>query len=161
MIGGEMLLESVAMATAISAAVVAGIFFAFSTFVMRALRNLPAPQGIRAMQQINITVLNPWFFSVFFGTAAGAMIVLGASILDPTLPDAAGLATGSLAYLAGCILVTVFFNVPMNKALENKGPETEEGAVFWQRYLSRWTAWNHVRTGMSAVAAVCIFAAIN
>ena len=31
------------------------MFFAFSTFVMQALDRLPAPQGIAAMQSINVT----------------------------------------------------------------------------------------------------------
>lgn len=42
---------------AIASALSAGIFFAFSTFVMRALAQQPAAQGIAAMQAINITVI--------------------------------------------------------------------------------------------------------
>ena len=52
--------------SALGSALVAGIFFAFSTFVMKALGRLQPEQGIAAMQAINVTVLNPWFFTVFF-----------------------------------------------------------------------------------------------
>ncbi|MGB7160617.1 MAG: hypothetical protein WBD40_21305 [Tepidisphaeraceae bacterium] len=38
---------------------IAGAFFAFSTFVMRALARLPAHEGIAAMQAINLVVINP------------------------------------------------------------------------------------------------------
>ena len=37
----------------------AGVFFAFSTFVMKALARLQPAQGIAAMQAINITAINP------------------------------------------------------------------------------------------------------
>ena len=48
----------------------AGVFFAFSTFVMQALARLQPAQGTEAMQAINRTVLNPWFPGVFLGTVA-------------------------------------------------------------------------------------------
>ncbi len=44
---------------ALGSALVAGVFFAFSTFVMKALGRLQPEQGIAAMQSINVTVLNP------------------------------------------------------------------------------------------------------
>lgn len=51
----------------LSSALSAGIFFTFSTFVMKALaQQLPA-QGIATIQSINITVINPWFMTAFLG----------------------------------------------------------------------------------------------
>lgn len=47
----------------------AGVFFAFSTFVMKALGARPLAQGIAAMQSINVAVINRWFMAAFFGTA--------------------------------------------------------------------------------------------
>ena len=41
--------------TAVACGLMGGIFFAFSTFVMKALRALPPNRGIEAMQAINIT----------------------------------------------------------------------------------------------------------
>lgn len=46
----------------------AGVFFAFSGFVMAALRRLPAPQGIAAMQSINVTAVRPPLMAALFGT---------------------------------------------------------------------------------------------
>ncbi len=43
----------------------AGLFFAFSVCVMKALAQLPPEKGIAAMQSINVTILNPVFFVVF------------------------------------------------------------------------------------------------
>lgn len=49
----------------------AGVFFAFSSFVMNALARLQPTQGIAAMQSINITVINPLFMAPFLGTEKG------------------------------------------------------------------------------------------
>ena len=57
------------LAAALGAATIGGVFFAFSTFVMRALGQLPPAQGIAAMQRINVVVLNPMFLGTFVGTA--------------------------------------------------------------------------------------------
>ncbi len=61
--------------SALGSALVAGVFFAFSTFIMKALGRLQPEQGIAAMQSINVTVLNPWFFTVFFGTGVGCIFL--------------------------------------------------------------------------------------
>ena len=41
---------------------IAGTFFAFSVFVMRALASIAAPAGIAAMQAINIVVIESALF---------------------------------------------------------------------------------------------------
>ena len=43
--------------SALGCGLVAGIFFAFSTFVMKALTHLLPGQGIAAMQSINVAVI--------------------------------------------------------------------------------------------------------
>ncbi len=58
--------------SALGCGLMAGVFFAFSTFVMNALARLQPTQGIAAMQSINITVINPLFMAAFLGTAAAA-----------------------------------------------------------------------------------------
>jgi uncharacterized membrane protein len=57
-------------------ALIAGTFFAFSTFVMRALAKLPAREGIGAMQSINLVVINPLFLGAFIGTAIFCAIAI-------------------------------------------------------------------------------------
>jgi len=83
------LLFALTLLGALGAGLVAGIFFAFSAFVMTALGRLPAPKGIAAMQSINVAVLNPAFFSVFFGT--GAVVSLWRLPPSPPGPTAAPL----------------------------------------------------------------------
>ena len=59
---------------AIGSGIVGGIFFAFSSFVMTALGRLPSEQGTAAMNAINVTVITPGFFLVFFGIALACIV---------------------------------------------------------------------------------------
>lgn len=47
-------LFSLTLVAALGSGVVAGVFFAFSTFVMKALGHLSPPIGMAAMQSINV-----------------------------------------------------------------------------------------------------------
>ena len=93
--------------SALGCGLIAGVFFAFSTFVMSALARLQPAQGIAAMQAINITVINPLFFAAFFGTAATCILLAISSVLRWHQPDAAYLLIGSLLYLIGTLGVTI------------------------------------------------------
>jgi uncharacterized membrane protein len=55
------MLDLVTVLSALGCGLIAGAFFAFSTFVMKTLGNLPPTQGIAARQSINVVVINPWF----------------------------------------------------------------------------------------------------
>ncbi|MCR9222304.1 MAG: DUF1772 domain-containing protein [Alphaproteobacteria bacterium] len=150
-------IDALAVATALGAALVAGVFFAFSSFVMAALGRLPAPAGIAAMQAINVTVLRFSFLGLFLGTAVGAAALVLASALRAEEPL---LAAGGALYLLGCFLVTGTRNVPLNKALALAAPDSAEGAALWARYLRDWTRWNHLRTAAALVAAALILGAL-
>ena len=138
----------------IGCGLVAGIFFAFSTFVMKALARIPAEAGIAAMQTINVTVLGPWFLSAFFGTGIVCAILFVLSFVEWSPGSGFYSVAGSLLYLIGTILVTIIFNVPMNKRLAVLFPSSEEAERKWRDYVSRWTFWNHVRTAASAAATL-------
>lgn len=142
--------------TGLGCGLVAGIFFAFSTFVMRALARLQPPQGIAAMQSINITVINPLFMAAFLGTAAACIFLAISSLLKWHQPGAIPLLIGSLLYLVGTVGVTIVFNVPLNDALAVVKPDSPEAASLWTRYLTNWTIWNHVRT-VAELAAAALF----
>lgn len=65
----ETLLFALRLVSALGSGLIAGVFFAFSTFVMTALARRPPAEGMAAMQAINVAVLNPLFLGVFVGTA--------------------------------------------------------------------------------------------
>lgn len=140
------------LVAALGSGLIAGVFFAFSAFVMKALAALPPSQGIAAMQSINVAVINPWFLGVFLGTALVCLLLAAYSLFTWPGP-AVCLLLGSALYLFGTVLVTMAFNVPRNDALAALNPAGTEAASLWAEYVSGWTAWNHVRTVAALAAA--------
>jgi uncharacterized membrane protein len=148
--------RSVALVAALGCGLVAGVFFAFSSFVMRGLGRLPAAQGIAAMQAINVTAVSPPFMVALFGTAVACLAVAIESGRRWGEADAVAGLAGSLLYLLGAIAVTILANVPRNDALAAIDPASAAGARLWSDYLRGWTAWNHVRTVASLAAAALL-----
>ena len=153
-------LFALTLVSALGCALVAGVFFAFSTFVMKALGRLPLAQGIAAMQSINVAVLNPWFMTLFFGTAGTCLAVAVFSLVRWHEPGAVYLLAGGLLYLFGTILVTIAFHVPRNDALAAVDPAGTEAGRLWARYLRSWTAGNHVRTAAALAGATSLLYAL-
>jgi uncharacterized membrane protein len=147
------------VASAIGAALVSGIFYAFSTFVMRALGRLAPREGIAAMQSINIVVINPLFFLAFFGTGALCAAATIAALLPWTGVPVGPALAGGVLYIVGCIGVTIFGNVPLNDRLAELYPTDVEAESLWRSYLVQWTRWNHVRTAASLVASAFLVVA--
>ncbi len=155
----DVLLSPLTLISALGSGLVAGIFFAFSTFVMQALARLPAAAGIAAMQSINITVINPAFMTAFMGTGLICLGLVLIAWLRWQLPGSGYVMLGSVIYLLGSLRVTMMLNVPLNDLLAPLDPARQESAMFWQKYLIDWTRWNHVRTGASLLAAAAFIQA--
>ncbi len=150
-------LYSLKLLTALGCGLMAGVFFAFSAFVMNALARLQPERGIAAMQSINIAAISPLFMTVLFGTAAACILLAIASLSTwHHQPSAAYLLSGSLLYLFGTIIVTIAFNVPLNEALAKVVPTSSEAAALWANYLTAWTNWNHLRTIAALTAAALL-----
>ena len=155
------MLFALTLVAALGCGLVAGAFFAFSTFVMKALSRLPAREGIAAMQSINVVVLNPWFMTALFGTAVACVVALIFSLLRWNEAGAVFLLAGAVLYLVGTVLVTIVFNVPRNEALAGIAPTDPNGGTLWAAYVAGWTAWNHVRTAAALAAAASFSIALG
>jgi uncharacterized membrane protein len=146
------------IATAVGAGCTGGALFAFSSFVMPALRRLPPAQGAAAMQSINITAVRPPFMLAFGGTAAlsVALVVVAAMALDEAY--APWLIVAAVLYLVGVLGLTMAYHVPRNDALAALVPDAPETTAAWARYAAEWTTANHVRAaaGLLATAALGI-----
>jgi uncharacterized membrane protein len=150
------LLYPLTLVTALGCAVVAGVFFAFSGFVMKALARLPPAQGVAAMQAINVGAISFAFMLALFGTGLACVAVAGWALTVSGAPYAPHLLAGSGLYLAGVIAVTIAFNVPRNDALARIEPASAGAPDAWTRYVAEWTVGNHVRAA-TALAAAAIF----
>lgn len=146
-------------ASVIGAALVSGIFFAFSTFVMGALKRLAPSEGISAMQSINIVVINPLFLLAFFGTGAVCVAAAAVALFTQAGAPLAPVLAGTALYVFGCLGVTMAANVPLNDRLASANPVDSESV--WNLYHISWTRWNHIRTAASAAAATAFSLALG
>lgn len=147
--------------SALGAALVAGVFFAFSAFIMQALAKRPPAEGIAAMQAINIVVVRSGFIVVFLVTAVTAAVLALVALLKWDDPRAQYWLAGAVLYVLGTFVLTLARNVPLNDALSDANPSSANGASLWSRYLTDWTRWNTVRTVASLAATVAFILALR
>jgi uncharacterized membrane protein len=155
------ILVALTFVTALGCGLSAGALFAFSSFVMRALARLPAPQGIAAIQSINVQAVTPVFMTALFGTGVACIAVGIWSLVDWNDSYSPWMLAGSALYLAGPIGLTMAYNVPRNDALAAAAPNSAEGAELWNRYVREWTAGNHVRVAAGLAAAAALTEALR
>jgi uncharacterized membrane protein len=145
------ILYAATLATALGCGCVAGAFFAFSSFVMPALKRLPPAHGIPAMQSINKLAVTPAFMAAVFGTGA---------ISWGERPVALVLAGGAL-YFVGVIGVTIARNVPLNQRLAKLHFQDADPTDRWDEYVTKWTAWNRARAAAALAAAATLTIALH
>ncbi|NSL88308.1 DUF1772 domain-containing protein [Chitinophaga sp. Mgbs1] len=143
--------------TTVSAALMAGLFYAYSCSVNPGLGRLSDAGYMAAMQSINRAILNPVFFASFmgsvvllpvstwlqfrYGTEAGGWLFLAATVM----------------YIIGVFGVTAVVNVPLNNALDKVSLQAspEELAGHRAAFEGRWNRYNTVRT-VCAVLTVAL-----
>jgi uncharacterized membrane protein len=155
------LLVAITLATALGCGLSAGVFFAFSAFVMRALARLGPAQGLGAMQAINVTAVTPAFMTALFGTAAACVAVVVWEVASWNEASGPWLVAGSALYLVGPIGLTMAYHVPRNNALAALEPATHDAEAKWRRYLAEWTRWNHARAVLAIAAAGALTEALH
>jgi uncharacterized membrane protein len=146
-------------AAAVSSAAVGGLFYAFSTFVMRGLDRAQPVEAIAGMRGINTEAqTNVAFLTLFIGSTLLALGVGVAAALRLSTPGSAYVLTGAVLGLLGFI-VTMAFNVPLNSRLDAVDPTALSSADAlreWTAYVTPWTAWNHVRAAAPLVGSVLL-----
>ena len=138
------ILRLVLILSCLGSGMMAGLFVAFSTFMMKALGSLEPAEGLKAMQAINRFIIRPSFLIPFFGT--GLLLVLACFMSSTSSSAFWLLCAGTVSYVVACLASTMAFNVPLNSKLDSFAPNSPEGGEFWGRYLIVWTKWNHVRS---------------
>lgn len=145
-------------AAAMGTAIVGGIFYAFSSFVMRALGRLPRDHGIAAMNSISSVIITPSFLLLFAGTGLLCLLLGIGAAFCWSLPGARLVLIASLLYVVGGVGLTMAVNQPMNLRLGAMPPA--QALSYWPEYLSTWTRWNHVRTAAVLLACALFIAAL-
>jgi uncharacterized membrane protein len=121
-------LYAATLATALGCGLVAGVFFAFSSFVMPALKRLPPAHGIAAMQSINKLAVTPAFMTALFGTAVACLGLAAWAVISMGERPAALVLAGSALYLVGAIGVTIARKRPAQRqARDAASPRPRRG----------------------------------
>ncbi len=139
-------------AAAVGSGLVGGVLFAFSSFVMPALRRIPPAQGIAAMQSINRQAPTFAFMALVGGTAVLSVGVGLQALLQRHQPGAVWVVAGTVSYLVA-LAITGGFNVPRNDRLASFDATTPAAAHYWSTFLTEWTTGNHLRTALCIAAA--------
>lgn len=146
--------------SAIGCGLMAGVYFAFSAFIMTSLGRIAPASGIAAMNAMIVDIVGSSFMPVFVLTtlSAASLAILG--IVRWGQPGSALMIAGGVIYVLGMFFVTMMFNQPMNETLAAVDPASPQGVALWSRYLAEWTMWNHVRTVTSTLATALFIAAL-
>jgi len=156
-----MLVPALLWTSALGCGVMAGVYFAFSAFIMTSLGRIAPASGMSAMNATIVDIVKSPFMPVFMLTTltAVSLSILGAVRWGQL--GSALMAIGGAIYVLGMFGVTMMVNQPMNEALLAADPATSQGVAVWSRYLIDWTMWNHLRTISSAVATAMFIAALT
>ncbi len=145
---------------ALSVGIMAGVYFAFSAFVMRSLDATERPAGMLAMQSINRIILRSLFLPLFFASSLACILLVTIGAMHWGSAGAWQMVIGGLLYVAGMLVVTAAANVPLNNALEATDAAGPEAEAMWRRFMQRWLPWNHCRTVSCVVSLALLIGAI-
>lgn len=152
------LMSALILVSLVMSGVVGGVFFIFSTTIMRSLSARPAEEAVATMNEINRVIVRTPFIALFLGNALISIFLIWLGLFDNAVPDRWLVVSGAASYLVGGFLVTIIFNVPRNNALAAAEPRDPVAAEqIWQTYLREWTFWNHVRT-FACIASMILLA---
>lgn len=146
--------------SALGCGLMAGIYFAFSAFIMSSFARLEPRAGIDAMNAINVEIVKSLFMPLFIGTPLAAAVLAVLALARWDEPGSIAALSGGVIYVIGMLAVTMLFNVPLNNALAAVDASSTDGAAVWLRYVQDWTFWNHIRTAASLMACTLYVMAI-
>ena len=136
---------------ALSSGLIAGIYFAFSVFIMQAFGRIETSQSVAAMNAINKTIQHSLFMPLFFGSTIISVILIIVALLHWGKEGSGLTLIAGAVYFVGMFVCTVVFNVPLNNLLAGLNEDSANAEQVWSHYLKVWTQWNHIRTVSSLV----------
>ncbi len=146
-----------AIATVLSA-LMSGFFFAYTFSVNAGLHKLNDRSYLAAMQHINKAVLNPVFYSCFFG-ALIFLVISSILCFNIGSPRRYLVLCACISYAIGVLGITVARNVPLNQQLASFDiAMASEASLQSMRAVFEvpWVCWNNIRTLASFITVVCL-----
>lgn len=152
--------QSILLASAaITTALMAGLFYAYSCSVNPGLNRLSDTAYLAAMQSINRAILNPVFFAGFLGAALSLPLSTYVHYGQPTSMRFWCLMAATVVYMIGVLGVTIAGNVPLNETLDAfdlQSASVQEISAQRATFEISWGKLNTVRTIASTLALVLV-----
>ncbi|MEU8706350.1 DUF1772 domain-containing protein [Streptomyces sp. NPDC048565] len=156
-------LQTVALlASALGAALMAGLFCAFSYAVMPGLSRGDDRAFVQSMQHINRAIINGWFLTPFLLPLP--LLVLAAVLAAKGhSPGALPWIIAALALYLAAFLVTGTQNVPLNDTLDKVPLDSAADRLRDAReaFEARWTTWNTVRAALHTASLGALLWALH
>ena len=156
------LFRSGALAAAtITTGLMAGLYYAYACSVMPGLSRTVDRTFVSAMQQINVAIINPWFFVSFFGAIVFTALAAALHLRGDGRAVLPWIAAALVLYVA-TLVITIGFNVALNNELAAAGDPDRiaDLAAVRERFEATWVRWNIARTVASTAAFGCLIWAL-
>jgi uncharacterized membrane protein len=144
--------------TALTTALMAGLFFSWSVSVTPGLARVGTPEYLASFQAMNRAILNPVFLSCFMGTAILLPVSTYLQYCQPVTISFWFLLTASVLYIIGVFGVTMAGNVPLNDMLDAfqiENATTQSMEEMRNKFEHTWNRLNMIRT-LSSIAAIVL-----
>jgi uncharacterized membrane protein len=112
--------------SAIGCGLMAGVYFAFATFIMTALARTGPGPGMAAMNAIDVEIVRSLFMPLFLATTLTSAALAVVACFRLGEPGAVATLAGGVIYVLG-MFATMVFNVPLNDALAAADASSAEG----------------------------------
>ena len=116
---------------ALSSGLMAGVYFAFSVFIMKAFGKIETAQSIAAMNSINETILRSLFMPVFFGSSIVSVLLIIVAFAQWGEAGSGLIFIAGATYFVGMFMCTVVFNVPLNNLLARLNKDSANVQEAW------------------------------
>lgn len=141
-------------------ALMAGLYFGFTTAVMPALARTDDRDYVTSMQRINESILNPVFLTTFMGALVVPIVAVFLHLGDDGRARLPWIVAGAVLYGA-TIVITRAVNIPLNNQLMAAGDVTDQSATAVRAaFHDRWTRFNTARTVLCAAAVIALTIAL-
>jgi len=153
----EMLRGATLVAATVAMGMAAGLFYTFTVSVMPGLGQTDGRTFVGAMQQINVAILNPWFFLSFLGAPVLTIVAAALHVRTGGRTVLLWIAAAFVLY-AVVFVITIGINIPLNDALVAAGPPDQiaDLAQVRDRFETSWVRWNIARAVASTAAFSCL-----
>ncbi len=155
-------LNAILLTTAVTSALIAGLFYSYSCSVNPGLGQLTDLHYLSAMQSINRAILNPLFFVTFMGTLLLLPVCTYMHYGGMFSARFYLLAAATAIYVFGVFGVTMAGNVPLNEALDkfNLTSASVQDLAAWRLQFEKpWNNLHQIRTIAAFVSLVLVLLA--